>query len=110
MAQTISSTDERSIQAFVEKFVVEVFVVKFLKHLELLDLKKWKRAEKRNVQKSINNMSSKRQESSDSETSDDSETSESSNDDIIAEINSSSSELDEELISTYLPMETTYYI
>lgn len=74
IAQTISSTDERSIRAFVEKFVVEEeFVVKYLKHLELLDLKKRKRAEKRKAQKTIDQKSPKPQESSDSETSESSD-------------------------------------
>ena len=38
--QSISSTDGRSITAFGEKYVVdEKFIIEYVKHLELLDMK-----------------------------------------------------------------------
>ena len=39
--QPISSTDERAIKAFSEKYVIDVkFIVEYVKQLELLDLQK----------------------------------------------------------------------
>lgn len=93
-ARTITSSDITSIRAFVKKFVVEEeFVMKYLKHLELLDLKKRKRAEKRQAPKIARQASSSSSQSSDEE-------SQSSDEEVLAEIEHVSSSSESEIETT----------
>ena len=49
-ASDISSSDQASVTEFLNKYIVEEeFILKYLKHLEMLDLKKRKRLEKKEM-------------------------------------------------------------